>query len=102
MGSVKVLRWIWAMVPVLSFGVLSWLAFGFLAARRRSALLAAAAFGYLVLFALMTSPVGQAGNSLSDRGGMIMLLLWGTSSFHAFWIASGKDGDRRARKAQSL
>jgi hypothetical protein len=98
----KVIRWIWAMVPVLSFGMLSWLAFGFLAARRRSALLAAAAVGYFVLLVLVASPVGEAGDSLSDLGGMIMLLLWGTSSFHACWIANGKGGNRRAGTAQPL
>jgi hypothetical protein len=87
----KVLRWTWAMVPVLSFGTLSWLAFGFLAARRHSRDLTAAAVGYLALLTLMTVVHPS-----------FILPLWGLSSLHAFRIASGKDGDRRATKAHAL
>ena len=97
----RLLRWLWAMVPFLSFGMLSWLAFAFLTARRRSLPLAAAALGYFLLFCVVASPAGQAGDSLSGFGGMLMLLLWGTSTFHAFWIASGKGRDRRTAQALS-
>jgi Bacterial transcriptional activator domain/Helix-hairpin-helix motif len=53
-----VLRTVAVAVPLLSFGVFTWAAMVFIAARRRSVALAAAAFGYfllLVVFGLTTT-----------------------------------------------
>ncbi len=90
----KVLRYLWALVPILSLGILSWLAFGFLAARRRSLPLTFAAAAYLAMFIVMTSPLSRSADGMNDFGGAVLLVLWGLSSFHALWIANGKRSDR--------
>ncbi|WP_369134651.1 hypothetical protein [Modestobacter sp. I12A-02662] len=87
----KARRWAWALVPVLTFGLFSWLTYGFLAARRRSIPLAAEAAAYFALFLLVMSPVAQTDDGkLTDAAGILMCIGWGVSSFRAFWLTNSK------------
>jgi hypothetical protein len=91
----KARRWAWALIPVLTFGLFSWLAYGFLAARRRSIPLLAEAAAYFALFLLLMSPISQTDEGgLTDAAGILMCIGWGVSSFRAFWLTSSKRASR--------
>lgn len=91
-------------VPLVTFGLASWAVIGFVAARRRSRALSAAAAGYfglVVVFALASSGDASADSPQESVAVLALLTAMVGGAAHAAWLALDPDHVRNRRSGDA-
>lgn len=81
---------LWLLVPVLSLGILTWAAFGYVGLRARNPAWWIAGIVYAaalaIVFVLDETSARRPGEPTSGWGGALLLAIWVAGSLHAFII----------------